>query len=263
MRGKPLTKDPVKLAEEEHLDNLYKAIALIQQFAEGFSTITPEDLKTGGISALKQYAAESAEISKLTAEELFTRQFDKAKKSNPAVSQIAVAEEEEARASIMIEELEAIPGVKSFYKTDPRYKKITSRETGYLKFLTDILQQRHKEPSPDALNSFYHEKKLGEIFDRCTEKLLMKKSDRTAFISLFTTGFVKRIWYDTEASKSQVAIFDIMFRITGKIMKPKELKKYFDFTGTLRPNNRSREGKSGVRSSLGNDIFKNISPDVK
>ena len=139
MRGKPLTKDPAKIAEEENKDNLYKAIALIQQFAEGFSSITHEDLRTGGVSTLKQLAAESAEVSELTSAELFTRQFDKAKKSNPAVSRTAVAEVEEARASIMIEELEAIPGMKHYYKDHPLYVKVTSRETGYLKYLNDIL----------------------------------------------------------------------------------------------------------------------------
>lgn len=139
MRGKPLTKDPSKTAEEDYQDNLYKAIALIQQFAEGFSTITPEDLKTGGISTLRQHAAETADVSKLTPEELFTRQYDKVKRNNPTVSQIAVAEVEEARASIMIEELEAIPGMKHYYKDHPLYVKVTSRETGYLKYLNDIL----------------------------------------------------------------------------------------------------------------------------
>ena len=139
MRGKPLTNDPAEIAAIEQKDRLYDAIALIQQFTEGFSTITPENLRQGGISALKQHAAETADVLKLTPVELFTRQYDKAKKKNPAVSRLEVAEEEEARSSILIEELEAIPGVKRYYKTDPRYKKITQRENGYLKFLNDIL----------------------------------------------------------------------------------------------------------------------------
>jgi hypothetical protein len=150
MRGKLITNDPAEIAAIEHKERLYDAIALIQQFTEGFSTVTPDDLRQGGISALKQHASETADVLKLTPVELFTRQYDKAKKKNPAVSQIAVAEKEEARTSIMIERLEALPGMKHYYKDHPIYMMITGKEAGYLKYLNDILGQKQPEGSTGA-----------------------------------------------------------------------------------------------------------------
>lgn len=106
------------------------------------------------------------------------------------------------------------------------------------------------------LRSNYSREQLIKIFDKCAYAGLMIKHERRNFISIFTTGSIKRVkWMGASAHGGKLALFDLMFRITGRIFTPSELHDYFEPDEKLRPNDCGIENGAVKRSRIGNRIF--------
>jgi hypothetical protein len=172
---------------------------------------------------------------------LFTRQCEKARRIDPAISQIKVASKERARTLIILEELEALPLMKRYYLDHPIYEMITDQETGYLKYLNDILGQKQPEGSTvnsDALPTDWDVTDLEKLFDRCRKKGLTLREEKKKFVSMFTTGPTGPVtWRDKKVRGARTALFYIMFQITSRVFLPSELNALFKPDVKLSPHN--------------------------
>lgn len=149
--GKPkLAGDHAEKEAIEHKERLYKAIAMLSDFIDGFSNIAPEEfkirpeeiadqteeMKNYRIELLQRKNKETEEILSESPASWFSRRCKKEKQKDPYFNRSAYARAERTRSEGVREHIKNIPGWNDFVGDHPVYKNIEK----YIQFLDDLLE---------------------------------------------------------------------------------------------------------------------------
>ena len=142
--------DPAEKAANEHKERLYKAIAMLSDFTDGFSNIAPEEfkirpeeiadqteeMKNYRIELLQRKNKETEEILSESPASWFARRCKREKQKDPYFNRSAYARAERTRSEGVREHIKNIPGWNDFVGDQPVYKNIEK----YIQFLDDLLE---------------------------------------------------------------------------------------------------------------------------
>jgi hypothetical protein len=182
MRGKPIMpEEPAEKAAIEHKERLYKAIAMLNDFIDGFSNIAPEEfrinpeeiadqsaeMKRYRIELLKRKSKETDEILKESPAQLFARRCEKEKLKNLYFNRKSFAKREKDRSMQVYELIKSLPGM-ILELDDTRAYVIAS---DYNQYLDDILSQKEPEESSSPQKQLFtfkgkHKPKQRNVFRR-------------------------------------------------------------------------------------------------
>lgn len=250
---------PIKEIPEDISPIWQDALLRLARFAESFSTIVPEDYiitkeelaelteeqKEARFKLFMQLSTETDEAIQLNPARLFERQCEKEKLKDPYFNIMVFAEMESMRARAAFGKYQMTPELYDLYSQNPVYLMVRR----YIGYLDDILSGKIPQSGNLILHSCYNEAGLERIFDNFVQVKVMKRSDKKAFVSMFTTGFIGRVSYNAKVSTSKAAAHYVMYHITGNMMSSGEIKKLLDF-GDIEFTDHNRSWSNGKLSSL-------------
>lgn len=261
-----MPEEPAEKAAIEHKERLYKAIAMLNDFIDGFSNIAPEEfrinpeeiadqsaeMKRYRIELLKRKSKETDEILKESPAQLFARRCEKEKLKNLYFNRKSFAKREKDRSMQVYELIKSLPGM-ILELDDTRAYVIAS---DYNQYLDDILSQKEPEGSIgtfEKLPSQYSREELGSLFDKCHSLRLTKPKDKELFISMFKcpeqkqqediprpSGLVS--WNGKQGS---APLYYLIHMITGRKPTAAMLRIYFKSNHTINDNQYQKDKDTG------------------
>lgn len=268
-----ISERPIKEIPEDLSPIWQDALLRLARFAESFNTIVPgdyiitqkelaeltEEQKEARFKLFLQLSTDTDEALQLDPGALFERQCEKEKLKDPYFNRMVFAEMESMRARAAFGKYQMTPELYDLYSENPAYLMVRR----YIGYLDELLSGKIQQSGNQVLYSCYNESSLERLFDNLVQVKIFKRSDKRAFVSMFTTGFIGKVAYNAKVPKSRAAAHYLMYHITGNMMSSGEIKKFFEF-GDIEFTDHNRSWSNGKLSSqLGKKILSGASVSGK
>lgn len=222
MRGKPIMpEEPAEKAAIEHKERLYKAIAMLNDFIDGFSKIAPEEFKISTeeiadtseemkgyrIELLQRKNKETEEIQSESPASWFSRRCKKEKQKDPYFNRSAYARAERTRSEGVREHIKNIPGWNDFVGDHPVYKNIEK----YIQFLDDLLEGKANSVVEYTFKGKYSPSHMESACKELIEKKFINEISKGDFEYVFSEKEIHDKMKKIQFLKSK-RLANLMFR---------------------------------------------------